>query len=156
MREMADTNVHRSQAILKLPVDYVDATLILHDGERSEVIFLLPPSEDIARVITEGDAFIPVMRDAKICIIARDAMAAVGVPLRTPTPLEAEMPAELQRAAVKLKSGMLLDGELRWTVVTGKQRTADHLNSDARYLELRSEDKSYLIVKAHVAWVQEL
>lgn len=149
---MAEANVHRSQAILKMPVDYVDATLILHDGDRSEVIFLLPPGEDVARVITDGDAFIPVMRNAKICIIARDAIAAVGVPLRS----EDELPAEKQRVSVKLKSGMLLDGELRWTVVAGKRRTADHLNGEPGTIELRTADKSFFIAKSQIAVVQEM
>ena len=135
-----------------MPVDYVDATLILHDGDRSEVIFLLPPGEDLARVVTEGDAFIPVMRAAKICIIARDAIAAVGLSLQ---PID-DLPAETQRVAVKLKSGMMLDGELRWTIVDGKQRTADHLNTDARTIELRSADKSFFIVKSQIAFVQEM
>lgn len=152
---MAEPNVHRSQAILRMPVDYVDATLILHDGERSEVIFVLPPGEDIARVITEGDAFLPVMRDAKIRIVARAAIAAVGV-APAPRPLEDEMPSETQRAAVKLSSGMILDGELRWTIVSGKQRLTDHLNNEARTIELRSGDKCFVIVKAHVAYVQEM
>ena len=149
-------NEHRSQAILRMPVEYVDATLIHHDGERSEVIFLLPRGEDLAYVVTEGDAFIPVMRDAKICIVARDAVAAIGVALREVSPLEQEMPSETQRATVKLRSGMMLDGELRWTAVSGKQRTADHLNADARFIELRTQDKSYFIVKAHIAHVQEM
>src|SRR5689334_19217577 len=98
---MADAHVHRSQAILRMPVDYIDATLILHDGERSEVIFLLPPGEDLAQAITEGEAFIPVMRNARICIIARDAIAAVGVPPRVPSPLEDEMPSESQKVLLK-------------------------------------------------------
>lgn len=135
-----------------MPVDYVDATLILHDGDRSEVIFLLPPGEDLARVVTEGDAFVPVMRNAKICIIARDAVAAVGLPL---LPVD-DLPSETQRVAVKLKSGMMLDGELRWTIVDGKQRTADHLNGDARTIELRTADKSFFIIKSQIAFVQEM
>jgi hypothetical protein len=151
---MAETNVHRSQAILKMPVDYVDATLILHDGDRSEVIFLLPPGEDLARVITEGDAFIPVMRNAKICIVAREAIAAVG--MSSTVEDEDALPTDKQRVTVKLRSGMMLEGELRWTLVDGKRRTADHLNGDALTIELRAVDKSYFIVKSHVAYVQEL
>lgn len=153
---MAEANVHRSQAILRMPVDYVDATLIHHDGERSEVIFLLPPGEDLARVMTEGDAFIPIMRNAKICIIARDSIAALGVPPRTVDELEAAMPHETQRVTVKLRSGMMLEGELQWTVVEGKQRTADFLKAEARYVELRTADKSYLVAKSHIAYVQEM
>ena len=148
--------MHRSQVILRMPVDYVDATLIFHDGERDEVIFLMPAGEDIVTLLDDGEPFVPVMRSAKICIVARDAIAAVGVPLRAPDPLEAEMPSEQQRVTIKLKSGMLLDGELRWTVVTGKQRTADHLNAEARYVELRTPEKSFLVAKSHVAFVQEM
>lgn len=153
---MADANVHRSQAILRMPVDYVDATMIHHDGERSEVIFLLPPGEDLARVMTEGDAFIPVMRDAKICIVARDGIAALGLPLRALTAFEEEMPHETQRAMIKLRSGMMLEGELRWAIEDGKQRTADFLKNDARHLELRTADRSYYVAKAHIAYVQEM
>lgn len=140
-----------------MPVDYVDATLILHDGDRSEVIFLLPPGEDVARVVIEGDAFVPVMRNAKICIVARKAIAALGLPPRAIDELEDAMPHEKQKVAVKLTSGMMLEGEVRWTVVSGQQRTADHLNNnDARTIELRTADKSFYIVKDHIAYVQEL
>ncbi len=150
---MTDAHVHRSQAILRMPVDYVDATLILHDGERSEVIFLVPPSEDLAQFVVEGDPFVPVMRDASICIVSRDAIAAIGVPLQ---PIDEELPSEKQRVAVKLKSGMMLEGELHWTVVVGEQRTADFLNGDARCAELRTADKSYFIVKTQITFVKEL
>jgi hypothetical protein len=153
---MAEANVHRSQAILRMPVDYVDATLIHHDGERSEVIFLLPSGEDVVRVMAEGDAFIPVMRNAKICIIARASIAAVGVADRAPNAYEEDMPREKQRAAVKLTCGMMLDGEMHWAAVFGQQRLSDHLNSESRFVELRASDKTYFVFKAHVAYVQEL
>lgn len=153
---MPDVNVRRSQAILRMPVDYVDATLILHDGDRSEVIFFVPPGEDLGRLLTDGPAFIPVMREAKITILARTAIACVGLASRPLALHDADLPCEKQRAAVKLRSGMLLDGELQWTVVAGEQRTADFLNAPAPYFELRAADKTYLVVKAHVATVQEI
>ncbi len=133
-----------------MPVDYVDATLIHHDGERSEVIFLLPPGEDLARVITQGDAFISVMRNAKICIIARDAIAAIAIPPKVEE--EDALPSQKQKVAVKLRSGLVLEGELRWTE---KSNTNDHLKGDALTIEVRVADKSYFIVKAHIAYVQE-
>src|SRR5687767_4157125 len=135
---MAGENVHRSQAILRMPVDYVDATLIHHDGERSEVIFMMPSRVDVVRYALEGDAFVPAMREAKICIIAREAIAAIGLPLRPLTALEAEMPNEKQLVVVKLRCGVMIEGELRWTVVYGEQRTADQLNNGDRTFELRT------------------
>lgn len=153
---MADAHVHRSQAILRMPVDYVDATLILADGERSEVIFLLSPGDDLPTAITQGDRFLPVMRNARICIIARDAIAAVGVPPRVPSPLEDEMPSEHQRVLLKLKTGIMFEGDLSWTVVAGKQRATDHLNNDSMFVELRTPDRSFFIPKTQILYVQEM
>lgn len=153
-RDMGEPNVRRSQAILRMPVEYVDASLVLHDGERSDVIFFVPPGETLARLVSAGDAFLPVMRNAKITIVSRAAIAAVGIV--TTAAADAELPSERQRAAVKLRSGTVLEGELTWTIVSGKQRTADFLNSDSPYFELRAGDTTYLVIKAHVATVQEL
>ena len=150
---MGEANVHRSQAILRMPVDYVDATLILHDGDRSEVIFLLPPGEDLARVITEGDAFISVMRNAKMCIVARDAVAALGIAPKIQD--DDALPTKQQKALVRLRSGLVLEGELQWTIESEKSSTTDYLNRNAHTIELRVSDKSYVIVKSHVAYVQE-
>src|SRR5205085_8921215 len=99
--------------------------------------------------------FIPVMRNARICIISRDAIAAVGVP-PTCSPFDDEMPSEHQRVLVKLDNGMQLEGELRWPIVAGKQRTADHLNGDAHYVELRTPERSFFIPKTQIAYVQEM
>ncbi|MBA3393291.1 MAG: hypothetical protein H0T89_11635 [Deltaproteobacteria bacterium] len=154
---MADVNVHRSQAILRMPVKYVDATLILHDGERVEVIFMLPRSEELTRVISEGEAFVPVMRDAKIYIVARDAIACVSLVVEPPAvPDENALPSNHQRAAVKLRSGMMVEGELRWPVVSGEQRTTDYLNAATPYFELHTADRTYYVIKAHVATVLEI
>ncbi len=153
---MTDSNAHRSQAILRMPVDHVDATMILHDGERSEVILLLSPGDHAADVMVGGDEFLPVMRDAKICLVARDAIAALGLQRRPLTTLEEEMPHETQRATIKLRSGMMLEGELRWPLVDGKRRTVDYLKSSPRYIELRAQDKSWFVAKAHLAYVQEM
>lgn len=135
-------NVTRSQAILKLPVDYVDAEMILGDGERSSVILLLPSGSSVM----EGDAFLEMMRDARTCIVARDAIAALGVPLR---PLDEAVPHESQHVVVTLRSGTRLEGELRRT-----GSTVDHLRT-APFIELRTADTSWLIAKAHLATLQE-
>lgn len=155
-RDMGEPNVRRSQAILRMPVDFTDASLVLHDGERSDVIFFVPPGETLARLVSAGDAFLPVMRNAKITIVARAAIAAVGVATKPAAASDGDLPCERQRAAVKLRSGTLLEGELTWTIVSGKQRTADYLNSDSPYFELHAGDTTYLVIKAHVATVQEL
>lgn len=136
-------NVHRSQAILKLPIDYVDAEMILCDGQRSSVILLLPSGSSVM----EGDAFLEVMRDASTCIVARDAIAALGLPLR---PVDEDVPQETRRVVITLRSGTRLEGELRRT-----GSMMDHLGS-ARFLELRTADTSWLISKAHLATLQEI
>ena len=145
----------RSQAILRMPVDMVDAVMVLHDGDRSDVLLFVPPSEDIARVISEGSAFLPVMRDAAICFVARQAIACVGVTPDLAPKLDEDFPSEQEQVKVTLRSGMVLEGYLRWIAPPGMRRTADHLNSDVTQFVLHATDRAWIISKAHVVMVRE-
>lgn len=133
----------------------IDAHLVMHDGERSDVLLFIPPTEDIVRLISEGAAFVAVARGGQECLIARDAIACLGVaPMYGPV-LEEDLPAEKQLAIVKLRSGVVLDGELRWVAPPGMQRTTDYLNGDGRYVALYTPDRTYVIAKPHIAMVVE-
>ena len=150
---MAQPN-RRSQALLRLPVDQVSATMILHDGARSDVELFLTGGESIAQVLGEGAAFLPVIRKGNVSLVARGAIACLSV-VEAPITVESDLPVVTQRAHVHLKSGVVLEGELRWTVVTGRQRTADHLNDPAPLVALHAAGTTHHVVKAHVAIVEE-
>lgn len=147
----------RSQVILRMPVDYRDVTLILEDGERTAVILFVPAGESIERHLTGLEPFLPVMRAARILLVARASIACASVAVGPPPaqPAEPEMPYEHQRAAVKLRGGTTLQGELRWPAVEGRQRTADHLNGPELHVLLYDADTIHYIAKAHVITVEE-
>lgn len=152
---MSSANMRRSQVLLRMPVDHVNASMILHDGERSEVVLFIPPTEDIGRVIASGDPFLPILRNGKSCIVARDAIACLGVEPVVHEERHDALPIDRQQAIVKLRSGAMIEGELRWTAPAGQQRTADHLNRAGAYLEVHARDLTYYVVTAHIATVEE-
>lgn len=138
-----------------MPVDMVSATVVLHDGERFEAMLFVPSGEDIAKLLAGTAAFIPVVRNGRVCLVARTAIAAVGVS-KTPVELDPDaLPSEEQRVQVKLRNGISLDGLVRWcTPAQGRRRTTDYLNADEACFELHAE-LAYVVVKAHVTTVQE-
>ncbi|CAN5732532.1 hypothetical protein BH11MYX3_BH11MYX3_37100 [soil metagenome] len=153
---MTSVNMRRSQAILRMPVEHITATMVLHDGERAEVVLFLPPTEDIAHLLgPSGPRFISMIFGSGVSLVARDAVAALGVPAVAVIALDGDLPIERQRASVKLRSGVVLEGELRWTAPFGEQCMSDFLNTDATSLELHAPNMTHHIVKAHVARVDE-
>jgi hypothetical protein len=154
---MGEANIKRSQAILRMPVDMVDAVMFLHDGDRADVLLFVPPSEDISLLLGEGSPFLPVMRDATMCFIARSAIACLGVdPNRAPKLDEECGQAEVQAVKVTLRSGTIIEGTMRWIAIANRARTADHLNSDtAAFIVVHGTTHAYLIAKSHIAMVRE-
>ncbi len=153
---MANVAVNRSQAILRMPVEMVDAGMILHDGERSEVLVFVPPSEDLSHRLTDVQPFIPVMRNAKMCLIARSAIACFTVATSRAPRLPEELPLHHQAVQIALRSGVVIEGTLRWIVESDYQRLTDHLNSDAPYVVVRDGDSAHIVVKSHIATVMEV
>jgi len=144
----------RSQAILQLPVDHLPAVMVLFDGTRSDVILFVPAGDDVIRLLTGAEQFLPVIRGRNVCLIARTAIACLSVPEPALDPHHG-MPFERQRAVVQLRSGGTIDGELRWMPPAGHQRTADHLNESSPYFTIHADGQAHYVVKAHVAVVEE-
>lgn len=138
---------------MRIPVDHVPATLILHDGTRLEIIMFVPPGEQVADQLCSGSAFLPIRHDGKIRLVAREIVACItvgGAPVAN-----ADLPEELQRVAVRLRSGATIEGELRWTAAVGKSRTADHLNETTPHITVYGAGTVSHVAKRHVAWLEE-
>ncbi|MBA3459231.1 MAG: hypothetical protein H0T46_04675 [Deltaproteobacteria bacterium] len=149
-------SIRRSQVILRMPVDHVQATLILHDGARSDVMLFVPPTEDLEHLLgPSGPRFLPMIRGSKMHLVAREAIAGLGIQAVVATPQDDDLPIEVQPAMVQLKSGTELVGELRYSAPMGQARTADYLNTSADTFDLHIEGIVFHIVKAHVALVEE-
>jgi hypothetical protein len=149
-------SMRRSQVILRMPVDHVDATLILHDGDRSDAVLFVPPTEDIAHLLgPSGPRFLPMIRGAKLHLVAREAIASLGIQTIMALPQDGDLPIEVQPAMVQLTSGTQLVGELRYHATFGEARTADFLNASADSFELHVQGVVFHVVKSHVALVEE-
>jgi hypothetical protein len=153
-----DVNMRRSQAILRMPVNSVLAKLILHDGERSDVLLFIPAGEDITHVVSPGTAFVPMINNARFCLVARHAIAALGVVTGPELPDDEALPVTRQRARVRLFSGTTLEGELRWTGSEAYKRTSDHINESVAFFVLHATETktTHYIAKSQVAIVEEI
>lgn len=149
------SSLTRSQPIMRVPVDYVDALLVRHDGARCDVVMFVPPDEDIVRVLTSGPSFLPMASAGSILLVARTAIAALGLPSVPRIQREDDLPLERQAAVVHLRSGQTIEGELRWIPAVGAKRTADFLNGDETYVEVHGAELTYYVIKDHIAYVEE-
>lgn len=149
-------NPSRSQAMLRVPVNIVDAILYLHDGQPSEVMLFVPPSDDLAQFISEGNPFLPVVRAGEELFVARAAIACVGLPPQWAPRFDEDLPVEQQQARVTLRSGAVIEGVMRWVALDGRRRTSDGLNTDAPYLVVHADPTTYLVMKTHIASVSEV
>jgi hypothetical protein len=153
---MASSNPSRSQAILRVPVDIVDAVLIFPNGERADVVLFVPPDEDVARFVCDGPTFMPIARAGEELLVARAAIGCLGVAADRAPQLDHELPVDEQQVRVTLRGGAVIEGLLRWVALDGRRRTSDGLNADSPYLLLHADPTTYLVMKAHIATVSEL
>ena len=148
--------MRRSQSILRMPVDQVEVVLIGHDGTRSDAMMFVPPTDPIEHMLwSRGNRFLPTIVAGKVQLVARDAIAAIGVQSVITLHQDGDLPVEVQAAVVHLRSGVALEGELRWTAAIGQARTADYLNGDSDTIELHAQNLTFHIAKLHIARVEE-
>jgi hypothetical protein len=152
---MPSPNMKRSQAILRMPLDMVDVAVILHDGERFDGLLFVPPTEDIARLVSEGAPFVAVVRGGLEHFVSRTAIAGLGLPADRAPQLDEELGIQRQRSTIKLCCGTVITGELRWVGSDHKPRLAEALNTEARYLVVHATEATYLVMKPHIASVVE-
>jgi len=150
---MSMESMNRSQAILRMPVDMIDAVMILHDGVRVETLLFIPPSEDVELLLTRSKLFVPVCIRGQEQLIARTAIATFGVQPEHAPQLTEDLPITERLVTIKLRSGVLLEGKLRWIAEPGIQRTTDYLDSDSPVIALHASDAVYIIAKAHIEMV---
>jgi hypothetical protein len=150
--------MRRSQAILRMPVNSVLATLILGDGERSDVLLFVPPGEDITSLISPGPPFVPMIRNARFCLVARHTIAALGVVTDGEPTDDGALLIKRQRARVRLCGGTTLEGELQWPASEVYKRTSDYVNDPASFIVIHAIEARtiHYVTKSLVATVEEL
>jgi hypothetical protein len=138
---------------MRLPVDRIRVALILESGEAISGDVFLAPGDPASSVLSEGEPFVPVAVDKKVRLVARDAIASLAVDIELAC--DPDVQEQMQRAAVRLKNGVTIEGELRWVPHAGYRRTVDMLNLASRAIVVHGTGVTTYIIKAHVAWVEE-
>lgn len=147
--------MHRSQVILRMPIDSVLATLIGHDGKRSDVMLFVAGGEAIGTMLADDAPFVPLVDKGRVVVAARASFAAIGIARTDKAPDDDALPEVAQKVRVELLSGTVIEGTLRYVAEHGRERTSDHLNHAELHFELHDTSHTYFIVKKHVARVIE-
>jgi hypothetical protein len=85
---------------------------------------------------------------------ARPALACIAV-ARAPASDDDELPRVHRAVVVRLRSGRVLTGELRFVAPPERRRTTDHLNDGAAHFALHDGRQVYFVAKQHVDSVEE-
>jgi hypothetical protein len=147
--------VHRSQALMRLPVDAVAVKLHLAGGETFDGSVFVALGDSVLAVVARADGFIPVAAAKGVRLVPRASIAAIVVPGARIVASD-ELPTEQQGVRVHLHSGAELAGELRWTAPENHRRTVDYLNETSPHLIVHAIEGITYVVKAHVAWIEEV
>lgn len=126
----------------------------MHDGERAQVFLFVAPGDSLTHYINESSRFLPMGFASGTRLIARDAIAAFSIHVLH-APIEDELPGERQIAVIRLRSGAVIKGELRWVAPEGQRRTLDFMNNAATYFIVYDTEHVIYVAKAHVASVEE-
>lgn len=145
----------RSQAILRMPMDLVEVLMIQHDGERVDALLFIPPTEDVAKFLSEGKQFVPVCIKGKEHLVARSTIACFGVPPDLAPRVTEDLPSVELMVTIKLRCGTAFEGKLMWIPFDNERRIADHLDGESPLVVLYGADMVYLIAKSQIAMVSE-
>jgi len=152
--ERSDENAAHANAFI-VPVDRVTALLILNNGSRHEVVLPRGLGQAIEELFEEQVPFVPVTEGGKTRIYARSALACIVVPDAGEAEDEDALPRNRRAVRVRLLSGAVLEGELRYVAVEGRSRVTDVLNETARSFSLHASNAVHHVAKAHVLFVEE-
>jgi hypothetical protein len=152
---MASSTEQRSQPLLRLPKNQTPALVTMHDGERAQVFLFVAPGEKLRYFVNDDSRFVPMGFANGTKLVARDAIAAISIHVLH-APHDEELPGERQMAKLALRSGAVINGELRWVAPEGQRRTLDFMNDDSRYVIVHDTEHMVFVAKAHIASVEEV
>lgn len=140
---------------LVVPIDRVTAMLILADGTRREVVLPHGPGQPIEALFESREPFLAVKEGGKTRIYARSVLACVIVGAANQSAYDESLPRSHRLIRTWLRSGVVLEGELRYIAVEGRGRVTDVLNENAQSFSLHTRDAVHHVAKTHVFCVEE-
>ena len=152
-----DTDGGGVRAELRVPVNRVSVELTLGDGRCLRGTVFVPPGCHVEELLGRSAAFLPVEQDGTVVLYAPGAIACVAVREETAEPHPDDLPLAARALAVRLRSGTVVQGEVRYVAWSGAMRTADLLNEPAATIALYGQRGVVQhVAKAHVESVEEV
>jgi DNA-binding NtrC family response regulator len=136
-----------------VPVQRIRATLILDDGSRREVALPRGQGQSIEDLFAARELFVPVNESGGTRIYARSTLACVVA--EESASEDDGLPHKHRAVRVTLRSGIVLEGELRYVAVEGRARVTDVLNEAVPSFTLYAGTTVHHIAKAHVRSIEE-
>lgn len=151
------TTSDRSQPLLRIPRNQTPVTITLEDGEQASAMLFVAPGASVLRMLADAAAFVPVaFTSGTTRLVARDAIVCITVHVIHAHVEAHEELAERQKANVRLRTGQMVNGELRWMPESESRRVLDHLNDGSSHLTIHEGDRVSYVAKSHVASVEEV
>jgi hypothetical protein len=109
--------------------------------------------QSVEELFASRELFVAVNEDGRTRIYARAALACV---IAGGEPIEDDgLPRKHRAVRVTLRSGVVIEGELRYVAVEGRARVTDVLNEGAPSFVLHAGDLMHHIAKVHVRSLEE-
>ncbi|MEO6572614.1 MAG: hypothetical protein ABIP89_02155 [Polyangiaceae bacterium] len=151
-RDFLDVAKRRSVEY-RLPVRRETATLTFADGTRREGTLFFQVGEKTADVFEPGDSFLPVAGEGKVRLYARGTIACASIPQNHAE--DDEVHLVVRKVTVHLRSGHMLEGEVRYAPSVERARAIDYLNSAPKGFTVHEAGIVHYVAKDHVDYVEE-
>ncbi|MEI7891648.1 MAG: sigma 54-interacting transcriptional regulator [Myxococcales bacterium] len=124
------------------------------DGAQHDGYVFRVGGQPVESLFDAAEPFLPVDEGGHIRLYARASLAVISVPCASA--LDSGMPLRTVRVSVRLRSGHILEGELRYPAETARTRAVDYLNSPASSFIVFCPDQAHHVAKAFVEVVEEV
>ena len=142
------------KADLASPVHELPATLTLADGKRLAGGLFVAPGQSVTSALEQRRSFVPITVAGRFRLVARAQIACISLSAFR-ADKDPGLPLTRHPIMVELASAVRLGGALAFLPAPGRGRIADHLNEDCDSFLLHDGETVHLVMKAHVAWIEE-
>lgn len=144
-------------ADLRVPVERTAVEVLTSNGQRQSLVVFHAPGLGLESFVESDEPFFPAHQGDVLRLFARCQVVSLAAErVSSPPRPEDELPETHRAVRVHLCTGAVLLGELRYVPSEGASRPIDHLNENTRSFPLFAEGRVHHVVKAHVAFVEEV
>jgi hypothetical protein len=138
----------------RTPVRRLAATFTFACGASQEGVLFCPPGEDVDRLLSSPEPFLPIEVNGKVRLVARRTLAIVSTPLGYDFDEEGTI-TRRATVMVRLIGDGEIDGEIAFAPRPGRPRVLDFLNEPTPRLRLWGSNAVHHISKECIDSVEE-